>query len=177
MSKQGCGKSGDRTIAAHEIERFRKEKQIREDDVRAGDGSTRYVRFSSDWEAEFCRGAESHERVKAYVKNHNLGLVVPYRLGSEMRRYLPHFILRVDDGHGEDDLLNLIVEVLIECSCGDRVARNRLSVNEGTRRSRHTPCLHVGLAPHPGSVPPSPTVCRSRRCRWHQDRRLPPPAL
>ena len=45
------------------------------------------------------------------MKNHNLGLEVPYRWHSETRRYLPDFILRVDDGHGEDDLLNLIVEI------------------------------------------------------------------
>ena len=55
--------------------------------------------------------AESHPRVKAYVKNHNLGLEVPYRYGSETRRYLPDFIVLVDDGHGEDDLLHLIVEI------------------------------------------------------------------
>jgi len=70
-----------------------------------------WVILDSDWEAEFCRVAESHPRVKAYVKNHNLGLEVPYRYGSEMRRYLPDFIVLVDDGHGDDDLLHLIVEI------------------------------------------------------------------
>ena len=55
--------------------------------------------------------AESHPQVKAYVKNHNLGLEVPYRYGSETRRYLPDFIVLVDDGHGEDNLLHLIVEI------------------------------------------------------------------
>ena len=55
--------------------------------------------------------AESHPRVKAYVKNHNLGLEVPYRYGSETRTYIPDFIVLVDDGHGEDDLLHLIVEI------------------------------------------------------------------
>src|SRR6185312_5185016 len=70
-----------------------------------------YVVLDSDWEAEFCRVAESHPRVKAYVKNHNLGLEVPYRFGSEVRRYLPDFIVLVDDGHGDDDLLHLIVEI------------------------------------------------------------------
>ena len=35
--------------------------------------------LDSGWEGEFCRVAESHPRVKAYVKNHNLGLEVPYR--------------------------------------------------------------------------------------------------
>ena len=67
--------------------------------------------LDSDWEGEFCRVAESHPRVKAYVKNHNLGLEVPYRRGSEMRTYLPDFIVRIDDGRGDNDLLNLIVEI------------------------------------------------------------------
>jgi len=70
-----------------------------------------WVILDSDWEAEFCRVAESHPRVRAYVKNQNLGLEVPYRYGSEMRRYIPDFIVLVEDGHGEDDLLHLIVEI------------------------------------------------------------------
>ena len=96
-------------------------------------GSTRHVRFNtsktsrwetssrhchinwvvldSDWEAEFCRVAESHPRVCAYVKNHGLGFEVPYRYGSKMRNYLPDFIVLVDDGHGPNDLLHLVVEI------------------------------------------------------------------
>jgi type III restriction enzyme len=70
-----------------------------------------WVILDSDWEAEFCRVVESHPRVRAYVKNHNLGLEVPYRYGSEMRKYIPDFIVLVDDGHGDDDLLHLIVEI------------------------------------------------------------------
>ena len=64
----------------------------------------------SDWEAEFCRVAEKHPLVRSYVKNQGLGFEVPYRSGSEMRRYIPDFIVRVDDGHG-DDLLNVVVEI------------------------------------------------------------------
>ena len=70
-----------------------------------------WVILDSDWEGEFCRVAESHPKVRAYVKNHNLGLEVPYRYGSETRRYLPDFIVLVEDGHGPDDLLHLIVEI------------------------------------------------------------------
>jgi type III restriction enzyme len=36
---------------------------------------------------------------------------VPYRFGSEARKYLPDFIVLVDDGHGDDDLLHLVVEI------------------------------------------------------------------
>ncbi len=70
-----------------------------------------WVILDSDWEGEFCRVAESHPRVKAYVKNQNLGFEIPYRCGSETRKYLPDFIVLVDDGHGESDLLHLIVEI------------------------------------------------------------------
>jgi type III restriction enzyme len=69
------------------------------------------VVLDSDWEAEFCRVAETHPKVVAYVKNHGLGLEVPYKYGSETRRYLPDFIVQVDDGCGAGDPLNLIVEI------------------------------------------------------------------
>ncbi len=68
-----------------------------------------WVICDSDWEAEFCRVAEAHPHVMAYVKNQGLGFEVPYRYGSETRRYLPDFIVRLDDGG--DDALNLIVEI------------------------------------------------------------------
>jgi len=96
-------------------------------------GSTSYVRFNtskadrwetssnhchvnwvildSDWEAEFCRVAESHSHVRAYVKNHNLDFEVPYQYGSESRRYRPDFIILIDDGNGPEDLLHLVVEI------------------------------------------------------------------
>jgi type III restriction enzyme len=70
-----------------------------------------WVILDSDWEAEFCRVAEQHPKVRAYVKNHNLGLEVPYRYGSETRQYRPDFVVQVDDGRGPDNLLNLIVEI------------------------------------------------------------------
>ena len=58
-----------------------------------------------------CRVVEAHPRVRAYVKNHSLGFEVPYRYGSEMRRYRPDFIVTIDDGNGDDDLLHLVVEI------------------------------------------------------------------
>jgi type III restriction enzyme len=70
-----------------------------------------YVVCDSDWEAEFARAAEAHPRVVSYVKNQGLGLEVPYNDGSTAKTYLPDFIVRVDDGHGPDDLLNVVVEV------------------------------------------------------------------
>ena len=96
-------------------------------------GSTRSVRFAtskktrwktdprrchvnwavcdSDWEAEFCRVAEAHPRVLAYVRNQGLGLEVPYRSGSESRTYVPDFVVLADDGRGAADPLRLVVEI------------------------------------------------------------------
>ena len=70
-----------------------------------------WVITDSPWEAEFCRVVEAHPRVKAYVKNHNLGFEVPYRYLAESKIYRPDFIVLVDDGKGEDDLLHLVVEI------------------------------------------------------------------
>ena len=70
-----------------------------------------WIILDSDWEGEFCRVAESHPRVRAYVKNQNLGFEVPYRYGSETRTYIPDYIVLVDDGRGSDDLLHLVVEI------------------------------------------------------------------
>ena len=68
-----------------------------------------YALLDSSWEGEFCRVAEAHPKVRAYVKNHNLGLEVPYRMGAVPRIYLPDFVVLVDDG--EEDPLNLVVEI------------------------------------------------------------------
>jgi type III restriction enzyme len=68
-----------------------------------------WVILDSDWEGEFCRVAESHPQVISYVKNHSLGLEVPYRYGSETRKYRPDFTVQINDG--KDDPLNMIVEI------------------------------------------------------------------
>jgi type III restriction enzyme len=95
-------------------------------------GSTRFVNFTtsrklrwktsplhchinwavcdSEWEIELCRVLESHPRVRAYARNQSLGFEIPYLCGSNPRRYLPDFIVLVEDGHG-DDLLHLVLEV------------------------------------------------------------------
>lgn len=70
-----------------------------------------YVVCDSDWEAEFARVVESHPSTISFVKNQALGFEVPYRIGSVPHRYIPDFIIQVDDGHGTDNPLNLIVEV------------------------------------------------------------------
>ena len=41
--------------------------------------------------------------VLSYVANQGMGFTVPYRMGGEARTYVPDFIVRVDDGHGDED--------------------------------------------------------------------------
>ncbi|HEX8148636.1 MAG TPA: DEAD/DEAH box helicase family protein [Pyrinomonadaceae bacterium] len=69
------------------------------------------VILDGDREAEFCRVAEGHARVKAYVKNHGLGLEVPYRHGPAAGTYAPDFVVLLDDGRGAEDPLHLVVEL------------------------------------------------------------------
>ena len=75
----------------------------------AGRSHINWVVCDGDWEAEFCRVAEANERVISYAKNHNLGLEVPYLMAGTPHKYLPDFIVQVDDG--QSDPLNLIVEI------------------------------------------------------------------
>ncbi|MDQ2079050.1 DEAD/DEAH box helicase family protein [Xanthobacteraceae bacterium Astr-EGSB] len=70
-----------------------------------------YVVCDSDWEAEFARVVEQHPATICYVKNQALGFEVPWRDGATPRRYLPDFLVRIDDGRGADDPLTLVVEI------------------------------------------------------------------
>lgn len=88
---------------------FTTTKDVRETDPRKC--HVNYVVSDSDWEAEFARVAENHPKVLSYVKNQGLGFTVPYKDGDVVREYVPDFIVRINDGHGDDDLLNLIVEI------------------------------------------------------------------
>jgi type III restriction enzyme len=70
-----------------------------------------YVVGDSEWEIDVCQVLESTPGVLAYVKNQGLGFEVPYTVGTAERRYRPDFIVRLDDGAGPDDPLNLVVEI------------------------------------------------------------------
>ena len=68
-----------------------------------------YIVYDSDWEAGLAERLEGMDEVIAYVKNHNLGLEVPYDFAGETLRYRPDYIVCVDDGGAEP--LNLVIEV------------------------------------------------------------------
>jgi type III restriction enzyme len=69
------------------------------------------VADTGSWEQKMAQTLEDMPEVIRYVKNHNLAFTIPYTLNGEEQNYIPDFIACMDDGHGPDDLVNLIVEV------------------------------------------------------------------
>lgn len=69
------------------------------------------VADTESWEQKMAQTLEDMKEVRTYVKNHNLGFTIPYTLNGEEKQYVPDFLIRIDDGNGNEDLLNLIVEV------------------------------------------------------------------
>ncbi|MCX6014495.1 MAG: DEAD/DEAH box helicase family protein [Chloroflexales bacterium] len=70
-----------------------------------------WIIADSGWEVALCHVLEHHPKVLRYVKNQGMGFSVPYVMGGVAHNYIPDFIVYVDDGHGSDDPLQLIVEV------------------------------------------------------------------
>jgi type III restriction enzyme len=120
-------------------------------------GSTRYVNFDTtrptyatdpnkchvshvvadtgSWEQKMAQTLEDMDEVVCYVKNQNLGFLVPYTLNGEEHNYMPDFIVRIKDGHGDEDVLNLIVEVSGE-------ARKDKAAKAATARTLWIPAIN-----------------------------------
>lgn len=120
-------------------------------------GSTRYVDFDTtrpvyrtnpakchvshvvadtgSWEQKLAQILEDMDEVVCYVKNHNLGFAIPYTMEGREHSYLPDFIVKLDDGHGRDDLLNLVIEVSGE-------ARKDKAVKVATARNLWVPAIN-----------------------------------
>jgi hypothetical protein len=65
----------------------------------------------SDWETVVCQKLEEMEEVRAYAKNQALGFRIPYTCEGRPGSYYPDLIVKLDDGRGTSDLLNLVLEV------------------------------------------------------------------
>jgi type III restriction enzyme len=72
---------------------------------------TNYIIGDSGWELEFARLLDNHPRVIRYIKNQGMGFQVPYAKGSSAHWYVPDFIAHIDDGHGPDDPLQVVIEI------------------------------------------------------------------
>ncbi len=68
-----------------------------------------HVVLDSSWEQQLATTLEAHPRVLAYAKNQALGFEIPYLDGGIMRRYVPDFLVRLDDDG--DEPINLVLEV------------------------------------------------------------------
>jgi len=69
------------------------------------------VAGDSGWEFKLAQELEDMAEVVSYVKNQSLGFTIPYTINGVERQYYADFLVRLDDGRGKDDPLNLIVEV------------------------------------------------------------------
>jgi type III restriction enzyme len=69
------------------------------------------VAIDSGWEAKMAQALEEMPEVHSYVKNQGLQFTIPYTLDAAEKSYIPDFVVRVHDGHGTEDFLNLVVEV------------------------------------------------------------------
>jgi type III restriction enzyme len=70
-----------------------------------------HVVLDSGWEAKLAETLEEMDEVTCYAKNFQLGFTIPYTFDGEERQYMPDYLIRMEDGHGKDDLLNLLLEV------------------------------------------------------------------
>jgi type III restriction enzyme len=80
------------------------------------------VADTETWEQKAAQAIEDMDEVIAYVKNHGLGFTIPYMLEGDERQYHPDFIILLDDGHGREDPLRLILETTGERK-KDKVAK------------------------------------------------------
>jgi len=69
-----------------------------------------HVIIDSGWEAKLASALEEMPEVRSYVKNQGVNLRIPYTIGGVEHEYIPDFIALVEDGHGPDDPLHLILE-------------------------------------------------------------------
>ena len=65
----------------------------------------------SDWETVVCGKLETMKEVRAYAKNQGIGFRIPYTCDGCPGNYYPDLIVKLDDGRGTADLLNLVLEV------------------------------------------------------------------
>ena len=68
------------------------------------------VADTTSWEQKTAQALEEMDEVDCYVKNHSIGFTIPYvSYQQRSKQYIPDFIVKVKTG--DDDLLNLIIEV------------------------------------------------------------------
>jgi type III restriction enzyme len=70
-----------------------------------------FVPEDSGWESAVCEKLDRMPEVLAYAKNQSLGFRIPYTHEGRPGNYYPDLIVKLDDGRGHANPLNLILEV------------------------------------------------------------------
>jgi type III restriction enzyme len=94
-----------------------------------------HVVLDSNWEAKMAESLEDMPEVIRYVKNFQLGFTIPYTLDGQEKSYLPDYLIDIEDGHGTEDLLHLVLEVSGE-------ARKDKAAKVETARNLWTPAIN-----------------------------------
>jgi type III restriction enzyme len=82
--------------------------------VRTSDPEKCHVNYTvadSRWEHRVEMDLETLDCVLRYVKNQGVGFTIPYSVDGRPRSYYPDFLVDLDDRHGEEDPLHLVLEV------------------------------------------------------------------
>ena len=69
------------------------------------------LQFETQWTQDRIEPNNNVNRVRERVTYQSLGFSIPYTVNGVERQYYADFLVRLDDGRGKDDPLNLIVEV------------------------------------------------------------------
>jgi type III restriction enzyme len=95
-----------------------------------------HVVLDSGWEAKLAEIFDNEmDEIIHYAKNFQLGFVIPYTFNGEEKSYFTDYLIHVDDGHGADDYLNLILEVSGE-------ARKDKAAKVATTRNLWVPAIN-----------------------------------
>lgn len=98
------------------------------------------VADTNSWEQKMAQVLDDMDEVKCFVKNQGLGFFIPYTMQGKSKNYQPDFLTKINDSNGENDLLNLIIEVSGE-------VRKDKSIKIETARNQWVPAVnqHGGL--------------------------------
>ena len=102
--------------------------------------------FDSQWEKAAAFTLDTHEKVRKWVRNDRLGLVIPYRKSGVRHRYLPDFLVVTDDD------TRLVVEIKGQLGDGDIKAAAALRWCKALNNDGRFGAWRYVMLRHPGDL-------------------------